>query len=202
MRDNSLFCQRNIKLKLKCLRYEVIFNTPEQLRQMEKTKGQQIAKHNLLISFAEIRQIRQAIVQGNLWELVEQHCHSHPFLLEALRTLYNYSEDLEKYDPPYKKSAFFYSGPESLKRPEVYRHLKKLDGISQKKSVLLLPRTRKPYSEHLYGIPLPCYQIKGDEKLQNIPFDDLQVAIVDVPFGVIPLELDQVYPLAQNRVTC
>jgi 7-cyano-7-deazaguanine tRNA-ribosyltransferase len=74
-----------------------------------------------------------------------------------------------------------------------------LDGISQKKSVLLLPRTRKPYSEHLYGIPLPCYQIKGDEKLQNIPFDDLQVTVVDVPFGVIPLELDQVYPLAQNE---
>jgi 7-cyano-7-deazaguanine tRNA-ribosyltransferase len=174
--------------------------TPEQLRQMEKAERvQQIAKHNLLISFAEIRQIRQAIVQGNLWELVEQRCRSHPFLLEALRTLYNYSEDLEKYDPPYKKSAFFYSGPESLKRPEVYRHLKKLDGISQKKSVLLLPRTRKPYSEHLYGIPLPCYQIKGDEKLQNIPFDDLQVTVVDVPFGVIPLELDQVYPLAQNE---
>ena len=82
---------------------------------------------------------------------------------------------------------------------QVYRHLKKLDGISQKKSVLLLPRTRKPYSEHLYGIPLPCYQIKGDEKLQNIPFDDLQVTVVDVPFGVIPLELDQVYPLAQNE---
>ncbi len=97
---------------------------------------QQIAKHNLLISFAEIRQIRQAIVQGNLWELVEQRCRSHPFLLEALRTLYNYSERSgKKYDPPYKKSAFFYSGPESLKRPEVYRHLKKLDGISQKKSV-------------------------------------------------------------------
>ena len=107
--------------------------TPEQLRQMEKAERvQQIAKHNLLISFAEIRQIRQAIVQGNLWELVEQRCRSHPFLLEALRTLYNYSEDLEKYDPPYKKSAFFYSGPESLKRPEVYRHLKKLDGISKK----------------------------------------------------------------------
>ena len=27
----------------------------------------------------------------------------------------------------------------------------------------------------------------------------LQLAVVDVPFGVIPLELDQVYPLAQNE---
>lgn len=112
-------------------------HTPEQLRQMEKTERVKlIAKHNLLISFAEIRQIRQAIIQGNLWELVEQRCRSHPFLLEALRTLKNYSEDLEKYDPPYKKSAFFYSGPESLNRPEVYRHLKKLDDIPKKKECL------------------------------------------------------------------
>ena len=29
--------------------------------------------------------------------------------------------------------------------------------------------------------------------------EDIQVTVVDVPFGVIPLELDQVYPLAQNE---
>ncbi len=30
-------------------------------------------------------------------------------------------------------------------------------------------------------------------------FNDLQVAVVDVPFAVIPLEIDEVYPLAQNE---
>ena len=29
--------------------------------------------------------------------------------------------------------------------------------------------------------------------------EDMQVTVVDVPFGLIPLELDQVYPLAQNE---
>ena len=175
-------------------------HTPEQLRQMEKIERVQlIAKHNLMISFAEIRQIRQAIIQGNLWELVEQRCRAHPFLLEALRTLENFSADMERYDPPYKKSAFFYSGPESLNRPEVYRHLMRLDRISTKKSVLLLPRSRKPYSEYLYDIPPKYYRVKGNQKLSDIKFEDMQITVVDVPFGVIPLELDQVYPLAQNE---
>ena len=171
--------------------------TPEDLRQMEKEKRSKLLSiHNLRVSFAEIRLIRQAIVEGSLWELVEQRCRAHPFLLEALRSLKNYSVDLEKYDPPYKKSAFFYSGPESLRRPEVYRHLKKMENITHSKSVLLLPRSGKPYSERLYELPQKFYST-GDVTV-NSP-EDMQVTVVDVPFGVIPLELDQVYPLAQNE---
>ncbi|HII83238.1 MAG TPA: tRNA guanosine(15) transglycosylase TgtA [Methanobacterium subterraneum] len=171
--------------------------TPEELRQMEKEKRTELlAIHNLRVSFAEMRLIRQAIVEGSLWELVEQRCRAHPFLLEALRSLKNYSLDLEKYDPPYKKSAFFYTGPESLNRPEVYRHLKRMKRIPFSKSVLLLPRSSKPYSERLYEIPQKFYSI-GDVALN--PLDDMQVTVVDVPFGIIPLELDQVYPLAQNE---
>ncbi len=173
--------------------------TPEELRGMEKEKRRELlAIHNLRVSFAEIRMIHQAIIEGSLWELVEQRCRAHPFLLEALRNLKNYQDDLEKYDPPYKKSAFFYSGPESLDRPEVYRHLERVKRVPPKKSVLLIPRTTKPYSEHLHHIPPEFYRIKGEPNLEN-PAEDRQVTVVDVPFGVIPLELDQLYPLAQNE---
>lgn len=174
--------------------------TPEELRMMKKPERVELlAKHNLLVSFAEIRQIRQAIVEGNLWELVEQRCRAHPFLLEALRSLKNYREDFDKYDPLYKKSAFFYSGPESLNRPEVYRHLKRMERIPSKNSVLLLPRSNKPYSEHLYDLPQRFYQISNTPKSRDPQFENMQVTVVDVPFGIIPLELDQVYPLAQNE---
>jgi len=196
--------------------------TPDQLRQMKKEERRELlAIHNLRVSFAEMRMIRQAIVEGSLWELVEQRCRAHPFLLEALRSLKNYSEDLEKYDPPYKNSAFFYTGPESLNRPEVYRHLKKMRRIPSKKSVLLLPRSSKPYSERLYDLPEKFYRITSEQenfeaKQDNLEhpkqsaeslnqqiietqLEDMQVTVVDVPFGVIPLELDQVYPLAQNE---
>jgi 7-cyano-7-deazaguanine tRNA-ribosyltransferase len=180
--------------------------TPDDLRGMEKEeRAEMIAKHNLMVSFAEMRQIRQAIVEGSLWELVEQRCRAHPFLLEALRSLKNFTEDLEKYDPPYKKSAFFYSGSESLNRPEVYRHLERMERIPIKKSVLLLPRSRKPYSEHLQDIPEKFYSI-GKQQISEAliqsmetQIEDMQITVVDVPFGIIPLELDQVYPLAQNE---
>jgi len=173
--------------------------SPEELRSMEKEKRTELlAIHNLRISFAEMRLVRQAIIEGSLWELVEQRCRAHPFLLDALRKLKKYREDLEKYDPPYKKSAFFYTGPESLNRPEVYRHLKRLERIPTKKRLLLLPRSRKPYSEHLYELGDEFYQIKGDP-LKGQLGEDVQVTVVDVPFGIIPLELDQVYPLAQNE---
>ena len=124
--------------------------------------------------------IHQAIIEGSLWELVEQRCRAHPFLLEALRNLKNYQDDLEKYDPPYKKSAFFYSGPESLNRPEVHRHLERVKRIPPKKSVLLIPRTTKPYSEHLHHIPLEFYRIKGEPNLENSA-EDRHGTVVDVP---------------------
>ena len=181
--------------------------TPEELRQMEKEKRTELlAIHNLRVSFAEMRLIRQAIVDGSLWELVEQRCRAHPFLLEALRSLKNYSLDLEKYDPPYKKSAFFYTGPESLNRPEVYRHLKRMERISPSQKLIILPRSGKPYSERLYDLPQTFYKVVDNDSSavagtgsSRIPQEDMQVAVVDVPFGIIPLELDQVYPLAQNE---
>jgi 7-cyano-7-deazaguanine tRNA-ribosyltransferase len=190
--------------------------TPNELRGLvKKERTSLLAQHNLTVSFGEIRTIRQAIIDGNLWELVEQRCRSHPYLLDALRILENYQEDLERYDPPYKKSAFFYSGPESLNRPEVFRHLKRLQEIPKKRKVILLPPSNiKPYSQNIAEIFGKFYcKKKGnfrttntkdweEKKYNNLKFPrtkDLQLVVVDVPFSIIPLELDQVYPLAQNE---
>jgi 7-cyano-7-deazaguanine tRNA-ribosyltransferase len=191
--------------------------TPTELRSLaKKERSSLLAQHNLTVSFGEIRTIQQAIIDGSLWELVEQRCRSHPYLLDALRILKNYQEDLEKYDPPYKKSAFFYSGPESLNRPEVYRHLKQLQRISKKDKVMLLlpPSSDKPYSQNITEFSGKFYRRKkgnfekkpkkklkktSNANLQLPAINDLQLVMVDVPFSIIPLELDQVYPLAQNE---
>lgn len=189
--------------------------TPNDLRSMKKEQRMKlIAQHNLNISFAEIRKIRQAIIDGNLLELVEQRCRAHPYLLEALRNLKNYTELMEEYDPEYKNSAFFYSGPESLNRPEVFRHQKQLKRLPQKNRLLLLPSFKKPYSKNIQNILTnfgrekeynleslgKFYKIMNVKTENNINMDEeLQIAVVDVPFGIIPLEIDEVYPLAQNE---
>lgn len=183
--------------------------TPDELRSMEKDrKVELIAAHNLNVSFAEIRKIKQAIMEGSLLELVEQRCRAHPYLLNALRRLKEYKELVEEHDPAYKKSAFFYSGPESLNRPEIFRHHHRLERLPKKDRLVLLPSSKKPYSKNIQiGVLQDAngtleslgnfYRIKN--KKMEISSDSTQFAVVDVPFGIIPLEIDELYPLAQNE---
>ena len=170
--------------------------TPDDLRVMPKEKRRDlIAQHNLHVSFAELRLIRQAIYDGNLMELVEERCRAHPALLEAQRQLGNYAADLEKYDPRSKKSAFFYTGPESLSRPEVLRHMQKLREMPKRRDLIILPPTRKPYSKFISG-KLGEFYVYGDKR--ELDFDDVDFMVLDIPFGLVPLEIDEVYPLSQN----
>lgn len=174
-----------------CTRY-----TPDDLRAMPKKQRRDlIAQHNLHVSFAELRLIRQAIYEGSLMELVEERCRAHPALLDAVRQLGSYSQDLERYDPRSKKSAFFYTGPESLTRPEVLRHLQKLREMPKKRDLIVLPPTRKPYSKFISG-KLGEFYSYGEE--HEIDLENSDFMVLDVPFGLIPLEIDEVYPLSQS----
>ena len=126
--------------------------TPDELRALPKEERVQlIAQHNLAVSLGELRTVRQAISEGSLMELVEERCRVHPALLDGLRQLGNYTEDLEYYNPSSKNSAFFYTGPESLQRPEIRRHIQKIRQMPKKSTLVLVPPTRKPYSKNLSG---------------------------------------------------
>jgi 7-cyano-7-deazaguanine tRNA-ribosyltransferase len=93
-----------------------------------------LAQHNLNVSFAEMRRVREAIRAGNLLELVEQRCHAHPHLLDGLRRFGAHAETVERYDPA-SKSSFFYLG--NPRRPEVVRHHERLDRFEVGDDVLV-----------------------------------------------------------------
>ncbi len=116
------------------------------------------------------------------------------------QSIYRYNRRI--FNPASKNSAFFYSGPESLSRAEISRHLSRIGRLPNKKNLLLLPRSRKPYSQNIRNDMGKFYlkHVQGNilSETDEI-WDDLQVAFVDVPFAVIPLEIDEVYPLAQNE---
>ena len=170
--------------------------TPDDLRAMPKKQRRDlIAQHNLHVSFAELRLIRQAIYEGSLMELVEERCRAHPALLDAVRQLKNYNENFEKYDPRSKKSAFFYTGPESLGRSEVLRHHEKLREMPKKRDLIVLPPSRKPYSKFISG-KLGDFYVHGQK--QDLDLDNMDFMVLDIPFGLIPLEIDELYPLSQN----
>jgi 7-cyano-7-deazaguanine tRNA-ribosyltransferase len=175
---------------------------PENVKALPKEDRQKLlAEHNLHVSFCELRRIKQAITEGRLWEHLEMRAHGHPSLLQAVKKLGKYSEYLEKQSPVIKRSGIFFFSSLGLARPEVVRYRKRLlDRYSpppKAKILLLLPQTRtKPFhnSKEHETVMKEIQQNSGDTA------DLVHVCTYAAPFGVIPTELDDVYPLSQNEI--
>jgi len=140
----------------------------------EKARTRLLAEHNLYVTFAELRLIRQSIIDGDLMELVERRCRSHPKMLSGLKRMMDYSPYIEKFDPA-TKSTFFYLGPESCRRPEVIRHNALLCNLDVKGNVLVTTR----------------------RDVDRAGFD--QVYFVKAPFGAYPEALAETYPIGQSE---
>jgi len=141
-------------------------HTPEDLRAAdEREQHRLLAEHNIAVSFAEIRRIKQAIRRGTLFELVEARARGHPAVLDGYRQLLEYADQLEATDPV-SKDTFFYLSADSARRPEVARHHERLARLDAPADLRLST-----------GTP---------------PGDIWQV---QPPFGPIPPALRDVYPL-------
>lgn len=140
-----------------------------------------LCEHNLFVTFEEMRLVKQSLREGNLWELVERRCRSHPHLLSGLFRVQKYTELMEKYDPE-TKSTFFYLGETSINRPEVLRYSNRLDryDISGKVLIFAVGGKIKKYIENL------------DE------YD--HIFLMKSPFGPYPIELKESYPVGQSEV--
>ena len=146
-----------------------VSHTPADLRSLDDPEREErLAEHNLYVSFAEIRRIKQAIRRGDLLELVEARARGHPTMLDGYRALLDHTEQLERTDPA-SKDAFFYLSTESARRPEVMRHHERLSRLSVAGRVLLTE-----------GDANSAY----DESWRVVP-----------PFGPFPRALSETYPL-------
>ncbi|MFB6312019.1 MAG: tRNA guanosine(15) transglycosylase TgtA [Salinirussus sp.] len=132
------------------------------------TAADRLARHNLHVSVAELRNVRQAIRRGNLLELLEARARSHPSVLSAYRRLLESVDRLEATDPV-TKDAFFYLSTESADRPEVRRHHDRLKRLEPRGDLLLTEGSG---------------QSGYDEIWRLVP-----------PFGPVPPELSDAYPL-------
>ncbi len=159
-----------------------------------------LAEHNLWVCMAELKRIKQAIRAGRLWELAEMRVHAHPALLSALKRIKGHADFLETYSASIKSSGFFYFDHEGLARPELAHYKNRLFNRytppANAKTLLLLPQTRnKPFHK--------APEMKKIRQLLRILGPELaskvHVAVFCAPFGVVPLELDEVYPLSQHE---
>ena len=175
---------------------------PETFRALPKNIRQKLlAEHNLHVSFSELNQIKQAISEGRLWEHMEQRSYGHPSLLRALKELRKYNEYLERHSPITKRSGIFFFSSIGLSRPEIIRYKKRLKRYSpppKAKILLLLPQTRKkPFHSSKEHSTL---MNKIQKTLEN-KVDLIHICTYSAPFGVVPTELDEVYPISQNEIT-
>jgi 7-cyano-7-deazaguanine tRNA-ribosyltransferase len=175
---------------------------PETVRALPKEERQKLlAEHNLHVSFCELRRIKQAITEGRLWEHLEMRAHGHPALLQAVKNLEKYSEYLEKHSPVTKRNGIFFFSSLGLTRPEVVRYRKRLlnrySPPPKAKFLLLLPQTRmKPFHNSKEHEKV----MKGLQQSLGDALDFVHLCTYAAPFGVIPTELDDVYPLSQNEI--
>jgi len=177
-------------------------NNPQSVAAMSRIEKQKmLAQHNLHASFAELRRVKQAILEGRLWEHLELRAHGHPALLKALKNLKKHSEYLEKQSPVTKKSGLFFFSFLGLIRPEVVRHRERLferySPPEEAEVLVLLPQTRtKPFhnSREHRRVLRRVRQELGDK------MGRVHVCTYAAPFGVTPQELDEVYPLSQYEI--
>ncbi|MDD1674025.1 MAG: tRNA guanosine(15) transglycosylase TgtA, partial [Methanomicrobiales archaeon] len=148
-------CQRHTPAEL--------FSSTERLRLL--------ALHNLYVTVAEIRRVRQAITDGSLWELVDDRCRGHPRLLSGFRELIGHSASLEAHDRVSKR-RFFYRGAESAQRTEVVRYRGLLHRLVLQDPVLV----------SFPGRPLPGFGT---------------ILYFRPPFGPYPPELKETFPIGQ-----
>lgn len=174
-----------------CVQYSA-----DELKKMSKKKRLKLlAKHNLYVSMAEIKRIRNAIHDGKLWELVEQKARLHPSIIDGCSQLRSFDAKkwLELFEPVHKKRALFYTGDHSIHRPLMYRvHQRLIAHINQDTdTIVLLPERKKPY--------LKSYAAELNLLLKQ---SENRGIYVDSMIGPMPIWLDEMYPFAQSLFPC
>ncbi|MFX1316274.1 MAG: tRNA guanosine(15) transglycosylase TgtA [Promethearchaeota archaeon] len=171
---------------------------PQEMKSFnEELKTELLAKHNLYLSFSELRTIRQAIREGNLWELVDLRIRNHPNLVNAVKLIKDHKALFEIHEKIYKSHGRLYSSNEALNRPLIYRYKKRL-----------LTNFRVP-KDAKYLIILPELDTKVNnstttqkwlEKINKnkiIPRELIHIVFISEFYGLIPLELIESFPMGQ-----
>jgi 7-cyano-7-deazaguanine tRNA-ribosyltransferase len=133
----------------------------QEIKEMLKGVRQKLlTEHNLYVTMTEISIIKQSIVEGSLWDLIEARAKGHPQMAAALKRLSSYREELERSSPGFKGHGVFYYDYNSLTKPEITRHIIQLNNNYKQPprsdTLLLLPSPpTRPFFSHK-----PYYEFK------------------------------------------
>jgi len=164
-----------------------------------RERARRLAQHNLWVSLLEVKRIKQSILEGRLWELLERRSRAHPALQEALLAVGKHSEYIERHSPSDKPRGIFYYGRCSAARPEIVRFRKRLGKFLGSR---LRPRSIM-FITYPWGQSSDRSIKKAKLALRKSIGKDIEKVNVTTfipPFGPIPMELLEAYPVGKTTM--
>ncbi|MBI2937409.1 MAG: tRNA guanosine(15) transglycosylase TgtA [Thaumarchaeota archaeon] len=151
-----------------------------------------IAVHNLYLLKKSVDECKEAIREGRLWEHLGSKARCHPRLWEAFQTLTQYNDLLEEGTALYQSKGVFFIDATDENRPQVRRHRRRIvnDVEFHKPMLILLPEpdVRPSVKSQLYN---SIVKVLGEASRE------VQVCFLIHPYGLVPVEISDIYPLAQ-----
>jgi 7-cyano-7-deazaguanine tRNA-ribosyltransferase len=168
-------------------------SSPDNLRRLpDQERCDSIAVHNLYLLKKSVDECKEAIREGRLWEHLSSKARCHPRLWEAFRTLTQYNDILEDGTAFYQSKGIFFIDSNDEYRPQVTRHRSRLtNDIEFRKPMLLLlpePDVRPVIKSQVYSSTV---------KMLGNTLQQVQICFLVHPYGLIPVEVSDIYPLAQ-----
>ena len=154
----------------------------KELREMpQKEREALLSRHNLYVIQRVIKEVKQAIREGTLWEMLERYGRAHPKLWKAFLLIGERWEDVEQLDPLYKKRLFLVSKV-SQGQPVFRRAIKRLMERYQP-----------------VGGPegLLIKELGSFTKYLGKGYEDKEI-LLPSPYGPLPAHLFEVFPFGQT----
>ncbi|TLZ51132.1 MAG: hypothetical protein E6K18_05805 [Methanobacteriota archaeon] len=161
--------------------------------------GKDLEGHNGRALLEETRYVAMAIRAERLRELAERRAVNDPWSTAVLRELDLRHADWQEYHAPVAGRPILAYSAQSLTRPEVLRFRRRLveryaKPPSTRVLVLLPCSARKPYAES------KTHRRFREAVWRSGNAHAIHEVIVTSPFGLVPRELERVYPVAHYDV--
>lgn len=155
-----------------------------------QSKIDKIALHNLYAIKSEVDRVKEAILEGRLWEYAIKKCRAHPKLFEVIDIFVENSKYFVETTPKFKEKAIFFFAPVDQYRPEVLAFQKSIQSFRTKKKKMVLTRVTEDK---------PAYLSKEYQFLKTIfPQEKFQFCQYSPFLGIIPNELSDMFPAAHH----
>jgi 7-cyano-7-deazaguanine tRNA-ribosyltransferase len=158
---------------------------PYELKEMDKKERiLEIAKHNLYIIKMEVDAVKEAIVDGRLWEYIIQKSFAHPKLYAANYILSNINFNAT---PLYKEHAIFFFNAIDQYRPEAVRFRDMVKRVRYNEELLILIPEQEQH---------PLYTTSIYNKIKSMV--NATIAYYSPFLSIVPEELSDIFPAAHH----